>query len=547
MKRLLWYGVLLVPLLFLAVFFFYPLISILGISLIPQGQLDMSAFTEVLTPYYRDILWFTLWQACVSTALTLLLVMPCAYVFTRYDFPGKSLLMSLATLPFVLPTVIVASAFSALLGRNGVVNDVLVALFDLEQAPIALERTLAIIFIVHVFYNYAIALRMISGYWANQSTRIEDAARTLGAYGWRLWLYVRLPMLRPAITAAALLVFIFTFTSFGVILILGGSQFATIEVAIYEETVNFNNLPVAASLSLVQIGIMVLMMLFYTRLQRRITSDLESTAAVVRSPRTQQERLIVGLNLLFMAVLLFSPLLALILRAFTDDGGFTVQYFTRLYDETNTTLLTVSPAQTALNSIGFALITMLIATVLGVLASYLLESDLRWLDPLFMIPLATSAVTLGFGFIIALDEPPLNLRTSWVLIPLAHTLVAIPFVVRSVLPALRSIPPHLRDSAGILGASPLRRWLFVELPLISRGLIVGATFAFTVSMGEFGASLFVARPESTTMPIAIFRFLGRPGALNYGQAMAMSVLLMLVCAVSFILIERVRTAGVGEF
>jgi len=154
---------------------------------------------------------------------------------------------------------------------------------------------------------------------------------------------------------------------------------------------------------------------------------------------------------------------------------------------------------------------------------------------------------MGFGYIIALDEPPLNLRTSPVLIVFAHTLVAMPFVVRSALPALRRISPSLQEAARVLGASSWQVWRLIDLPLISRGLIVGATFAFTVSMGEFGASLFIARPDTATMPIVIFRLLGQPGAQNYGQALAMSALLMGVSAGSFLLIERLRSAGVGEF
>ena len=117
-------------------------------------------------------------------------------------------------------------------------------------------------------------------------------------------------------------------------------------------------------------------------------------------------------------------------------------------------------------------------------------------DPLLMLPLATSAVTLGFGFVIALDEPPLNLRSSWLIIPISHTLVAFPFVVRSVLPSLRAIPQSLREAAQVLGADSGMLLRTIDLPLISRGIAVGATFAFTVSMGEFGASLFVAQREA---------------------------------------------------
>jgi len=164
-----------------------------------------------------------------------------------------------------------------------------------------------------------------------------------------------------------------------------------------------------------------------------------------------------------------------------------------------------------------------------------------------MLPLGTSAVTLGLGYIVALDRPPLNLRTSPLLVVLAHTLIALPFVLRSILPALRSIHPRLREAAALLGASPWRVWQEVDLPIVARAVLVGAVFAFTVSLGEFGATSLIARPERPTMPIAIYRFLGRPGAANYGQALAMATLLMVVCAVGFLAIERFRVGEVGEF
>lgn len=554
LRRIVWYGLLLVPLFFLGVFFFYPLLSIFDLSLRPDGNWDFSGFVEIATSsYHRNTLFFTFWQATLSTILTIALALPGAYVFTRYRFPGKNLLLSLSTLPFVLPTVVVAAAFLALIGPRGILNEALISLFGLEEAPIQLLNTLAIILIVHVFYNYAIALRMITSFWANQSLRMEEAARVLGADSWRLWWRVRLPILRPAILAAAVLVFIFTFTSFGIVLILGGIRFATLEVQIYYQARNIFDLPMAAALSLVQIVVMLLMMVFYTRLQRNIATDYQSTQQIARVPRTPAQIAIVAGNLLLMVILLFSPLLALVYRSFVQDRQFTLQAYTSLGQNARDSVLFVPPVQAISNSVQFALMTTVLALILGVLSAYLIAGRGRaaWVgrffDPIFMLPLATSAVTLGFGFIVALDEPPLDLRASWVLIPIAHTLVAIPFVVRSVLPALRSIPPNVTEAASVLGASPLQVWRRVELPLISRGVVVGATFAFTVSMGEFGASLFVARPDTPTMPLVIFRLLGQPGALNYTQALAMSSLLMLVCAVSFIVIERIRTAGIGEF
>ncbi|MBK8025705.1 MAG: iron ABC transporter permease [Chloroflexi bacterium] len=535
------------PFAFLAVFYAYPVLTLFAISLAPAGQIDLGVLADLFdTSYYVNLLGFTFGQAALSTLLTLALALPSAYVFTRFDFPGKRLLLALGTLPFVLPTVVVAPAFAALIGESGLLNDLLVSLFGLSEAPIQLERTLAIILIVHVFYNYSIALRLIASFWSSQSASIEEAARVLGAHGWRMWWNVRLPMLRPAILAAALLVFIFCFTSFGVVLILGGPRFATLEVEIYRQATSLFNLPLAAALSMIQMAVIYLLMLIYAGIQRQVIVELRPEQTL-RRPRRSVERIGVTANLVVMSLLLFAPLLALVVQAFTLGGGFTLRYFTALGNNPRGSVLFTPPAVAIGNSLVFAIVTIFLALLLGTLASYALRrgSASRWLDPLLMLPLATSAVTLGFGFIVALDEPPLNLRSSAALIPIAHTLVALPFVIRSVLPALRAIPPNVTDAARTLGAHGWTLWRAIELPLISRALIVGAVFSFTVSMGEFGASLFIARPDTPTLPVVIFRLLGQPGAMNYGQALALSVILMAVCSLAFVLIERFRTLGAG--
>lgn len=541
-----------IPLVFLALFFFYPLISILDVSLRPEGVFDPSGFIRLFsTSYYLETLIFTVFQATLSTLLTIACALPCAYVMVRFQFPGKSLLMSLATLPFVLPTVVVAIAFMSLIGQRGLLNDILRTLFTLDYSPIQLERTLAIILIVHVFYNFSIALRMIVGYWQNVGMETEEVARILGAKGWEIWRDIRLPLLRPAIFSATALVFIFTFTSFGVVLVLGGIRFSTLEVQIYYQAVNIFNLPLAAALSLVQIGAMFLMMLFYTRLQRQIQTGLRGAKSIARPPKTFRENLIVVATVLFISLFLFTPLFTLILRSLTAGSStLTLTHYASLTESSRGTLLFIAPIESIWNSLKFASIATGLSLILGVLSAYLINMKghiARVLDPIFMLPLATSAVTLGFGFVIALDEPPLNLRASWVIIPIAHTLVALPFVIRSVLPALRAIPQNLREAGQVLGAKPVTVWRTIDLPLLGRGLVVGATFAFTVSMGEFGASLFVAQRDAVTIPVVIYRLIGDPGISSYGQALAMSVVLMLVCATGFVLIERLRVAGVGEF
>ncbi len=549
--RNLWRTVYLAPVAFLAIFYLYPLLSLFDISLRPAGQLDLSGFVRLLsTDFYLRTLLFTVYQAALSTAVTLLLALPCAFVFARFQFRGKSLLLSLATLPFVLPTVVVALAFASLLGENGLLNDLAAALFSLDYEPIQLERTLAMIIIVHVFYNFAVALRIMTGYWSAVGFTVEEAARCLGADEWSLWRDIRLPLIRPALLSAGVLVFIFSFTSFGVILILGGIRFATLEVQIYYQAVNMFNLPLAAALSLVQILSMLAMMIVYTSTQKKIHLALASAGAIARAARSWRERLALGSCVSLMSVLLFAPLLALIVRSAFVAGRLDLGNYASLAEKSRGSLLFIAPLDSVFNSLRFAGMAMLAALILGLIASYMIDGRgrlARFSDALFMLPLATSAVTLGFGFIIALDEPPLNLRASWLIIPISHTLVALPFVIRSLLPSLRAIPPSLREAAQTLGAKPFETVMTIDLPLLGRGLAVGASFAFTVSMGEFGASLFVAQRESVTIPVVIYRLIGDPGLASYRQSLAMSVVLMLVCAGGFVIIERLRAAGVGEF
>jgi thiamine transport system permease protein len=557
---------------FLTLFYFYPLASILTLSFAPEGAFSLEALSRLFrTSRYLETLWFTIWQATLSTLLTVALALPGSYVFARYDFPGKSLIQALTTVPFVLPTMVVSLAFTALLGPRGLLNVAFVGLLGLDQPPLDLQYTLAIILLAHVFYNYTLVLRIVGTFWSNLSPQLEEAARMLGSSRWRAFVEVTLPLLAPSIAAAALLVFIFDFTSFGVILVLGGARFATLEVAIYRETVHYLNLPVAAALSVIQILFTFGLMVAYTRLQASTTMpvELRSRRVTQRQPQSLRETIFVGVNVVLMLVLLVTPLLALVERSLTLGGGVSLAFYRELFRNPRGSVFYVPPVAAVRNSVGFALATVALSVTLGLMAASVLSSRSagrggeegvrrateqgvfgwlsRALDPILMLPLGTSAVTLGLGYIVALDEPPLNLRTSPLLVILAHTLVALPFVVRSVLPALRSIQPQLREAAGVMGASPWQVWREVDLPIVARAVLVGAVFAFTVSMGEFGATSLIARPERPTMPVAIFRFLGRPGMVNYGQALAMSTLLMLVCTVGFLVIERFRVGGVGEF
>ncbi len=546
--------------LFLAVFFFYPLGRILWLGLNPTALLKFDPADLLVS---RQSLLFTFYQAGLSTILTLALGLPLAFLFTRFDFPGRGFLRLLTAIPFMLPTVVVAAGFNALLGPRGWVNLGLMHLFNLSSAPIPFVGTLGAILAAHVFYNTTIVIRLAGNALAHLDPRLEQAARTLGADPRQVLQRLLLPMLRPSILAAALLVFIFDFTSFGVILLLGGPGFSTLEVEIYLQAVQFFNLPLAAWLSLIQLLCTLAFSILYSRVvtRRAVTSTPRPAESNLRLPRTRSEKLSVTLGWLFCTLFFLLPLLSLPLRSAVrleaDQGersgvryGLTADYYRELFVNRRETVFYVPPFTAVGVSLAYAAGTVILSLALGFPAASALARPgrlERLLDPLLMLPLGASAVTLGLGFIVTFNRPPLALLASPWLPPLAHTLIALPFVIRSLQPALASIPERLRQAAASLGASPLRVWFAVDWPIVARATLGAAVFAFTVSLGEFGASSLVVRPEYPTLPIAIARFLSQPGGLNYGQAMAMATILMVVCGAGILLIEKLRLPGVGEF
>ena len=509
-----WVAVAALPVVFIGYFYIYPLARILTLGL---SELNLGA-SGVEARLLR-VGWFTLWQATVSTVLTFVFAAPLTWAVSSYQFRGRRTAMALATVPFVLPTVVVGTAFVAL-GWSESIGAILAA---------------------HVFFNVAVVVRTVSTLWSRIDPRLHDAARVLGASEWRVFRRVTLPLLRPAIAAAASIVFLFTFTSFGVVLILGGFQYATLEVEIYRQAVTLFDLPLAATLAILQIVGVAGALYWYSRYQERtaVAWTLERSANL-RRPKGRV-RLAVWAATLGTLAALAIPLSVLLTRSLSGS------FYRSLFEEDP---VVGTPVESVGNSLTFAVVAMLLATVIGLLAATVITGRSgalsRWFDLTLMLPLGTSAVTIGFGFIVAL-EWPVDIRASIWLVPIAHALVAIPFVVRSTVPTLRSIPAETRQAASMLGASPFRVWRSIDLPIVSRAALVGAAFAFVISLGEFGASSFIVRPASTTIPVMIYRLLSRPGETSFGMAMALSVVLALLTMGVVMAIDRARLGELGSF
>lgn len=531
-----------VPVAVVAVFFVLPVGAMLHRGVWPDGSFDPGAVLDVLRrPRTGRVLWFTVWTSSVATTLAVLLGLPAAYVLHRLRFPGRALVRTALLVPFVLPTVVVGLAVRELISSSGPLG-----FLDLDGTPAA-------ILIGLVFFNVAVVIRTVGVAWEGLDRRPSEAAAALGATPLQVFRTVTLPALRPAIVSAASVVFLFCATAFGVVLVLGGVRYSSVETEIYLLTADLLDLPAAAALSLVQMLAVVALLVVVGRLRAVPDPTVRRIAAAPTRPRPR-DLPAVAVTVLTLALVAL-PVLALLVGSVRRDGGWSLDFYRALGGSADG-LLQVSVTHALAASLRIAVDATWMSLSLGLVVAFVVTRKVRSragkraravLDGFFMLPLGVSAVTLGFGFLIALDQPPLDLRASPLLVPIAQALVALPLVVRTLVPVLAGIDDRQRQAAASLGAGPLRTLLTVDLAVVWRPLLAAAGFAFAVSLGEFGATSFIVRPAEPTLPVVIYRLLGHPGALNYGTAMAASVVLAAVTAGVILVVERLRVPGVGSW
>ena len=506
------------PALLLLVFFVWPLAGIVA-----RAASGAAFATLFANPAIAPVLWFTVWQALASTLLTLVVALPVTHILARYHFAGRRLLLALVSTAFVLPTVVVGAAFLALL-------------------PPAWHRTVWAIIAAHVYFNSAVVVRVVGSRWEQLHPHMADAARTLGASPLRILRTITLPLLRSALGAAGAVVFLFSFTSYGVVRVLGGPARSTIETEIYLRAVQLDDLGGATALSVLQLVGLGLLLWWWLRSAAARQSPPGTIFTQVRRPRSAAAfAAVYGIGTLAAAGVL-APLLALLLRSLRVGGTLSIAGWRAAFTPG---LQSVVPAPFAavLTSLQFALATSVCATLFGLAAASAIAYGSRRLvlfEAFVMLPLAASAVTLGLGMLITFDEAPLDLRGAWIIMPLAHSLIALPLVVRMLLPVVRAVPQGAREAAAVLGAAPWQVWFSIDRPLVARAALAAAAFAFAVSLGEFGASSFLTRRTTETLPVAISRLLARPGDLVQAQGYVLATLLVLLTVSAIAAVDGLR-------
>ncbi|WP_300680642.1 iron ABC transporter permease [Nocardioides sp.] len=512
-----------VPLAVLGVFFLVPVSGMVSRGFQPTYDGTGGGVGGVLSvlgrPRVHRVLWFTLWSSGLAATLTVLLGVPAASVLYRLRWRGRGVVRALVLTPFVIPTVVVGIAIRQLLTDGGLLGG------------LGLDHSAAAIVGALVFFNIPVVVRTVGLAWESLDPEPGEAAALLGAGPFTQFRRITLPALAPAIAGSAAVTFLFCATAFGIVLMLGGLRYSSVETEIYLLTTNLLDLQGAAALSLLQLAVVIVLLGVTSRFQRPVDAE-RGPAAPRRAARADVPAIAVTA---LVVIVIATPLLTLVSGSLQRDGAWTLANYTSLFE-------TAGPA------IRTSLITTAEATALAMLlggwvAAMVSRPSLsptearvrRGLDAVFMLPLGVSAVTLGFGFLITLG----SWRDSPWLVPIAQALVALPLVVRTLVPVWAGVDDQLRDAAATLGASTRQILLRIDLPLVRSAFISAAGLAAAVSLGEFGATSFLARDGHPTLPILIYRLLSHPGAANFGGALAASVVLAALSAAVLVIGERV--------
>lgn len=491
-----------------ALFFATPLTVFAVGGLAP---LDFSrVFGEALC---GDVWWFTLWQAVASVALTMIVALPATWLTARNSFIGRRLLVALLTLPFLLPTVVVGVAFLALL-------------------PESLHYTALAVILAHAYFNVAVFVRVVGPVWSTVPTSLTQVAQSLGASPLTAFRTVTLPLIRRALLSATGITFLFCFTSYGVVRILGGPRNSTVETEIYLRAVGLGDVSTAIALGILQVCVLAAVAITLGRYGRGVSLGFGEASS--RGHITLAIPVLVGGGYL---ALICAPIVVVVYRSFFVRGNLSWAG----WDQVVTGQFGAAVSQSLQYAVVASLLTVGVAY--GV-AHSVVHGRLRFLETASAATLTVSSVTLGLAIIVTFDRPPFDLRSWWLITPIAHTLVALPIAVRAMVPVIEAVPAGLTHAAASLGAPPLRNWVTVQWPLVRHGVLTATAMSFAVSIGEFGATSFLTRRANETMPVAIERLLGRPGDINQLGAHAMASILIFVCVCAVATLERSRVEAI---
>lgn len=499
----------------MGIVFYFPLLGVLQLGF--GGHLNAANPSELSV---WPVLWFTLWQAVVSTVICLIIGIPAAYIFYRRSFPGANLIRSLITVPFMLPSLIVA-----------------MAIIEMGRPFGGFDPVIAII-LANVFANFAVVVRTVGSQWQGLAEQTEEEAELTGSGRLSTALRISLPQLATSIRSSSAIIVLYCASSYGIVLSLGGGRVNTLETAVSISVLQRLDLQHGATLALLQIAFTIAA---FTASRWGGANPLSFEPHHGKAKKLDKRDLpATAYTFLITAVLVVIPLLMVFTKAFLDNSGnFTLNNFLLLDGRGYRDLLNITFMQAAFNSVRNLIVATLIAMLIGGITSYLLAERARkhrkktdprglLLDAIFLLPIGVSSVVLGLGYLISLNGNFATLRSQWFLVPLVQSVFAVPIVIRVLYPALISIDSQPREQAMTDGATAMRIFFSIDLALITPAVKTAIAFSALVSLGEFGVASLLSYGDQSTVPMLLYQLISRPGNQNYEMALAVAAILFII-------------------
>ena len=495
-----------------------------------EGGFDTlkSVFTS---PYSYRLVRFTVVESLLSAFISCLIALPFAAFYASYDFKLRKLTLTLSALSFTIPSILVVLGFVIFYGNNGVLNNMLKSIFSLDESPIRILYTFPAIILAHVYLNLPVAFNLITNGWTSLARSEEMASYTLKKGKMKTFLSITLPKLRGVIANAFVIIFLFCFSSFAIVMVLGGSpEYSTLESEIYRRAHISLDYSGASALSIFSF-IITTIALSLSYIGRR-KEKMERRESALKKIRKKKGKVLAALMTLAMLLFILPPMLSILYRSFFDRrGDFSLESW-------NTIFSASSFLSAILNSLFIAMTSAVLATVLAEnIAMYSVKCKSR-ISPLFAtLPLATGSVTLGLGYnFLAAKIGLSSIYTDYLLILATHLVLSIPFAIRTMLPGAKEIPQRVSEASYTLKKSAFETYMRTERPLLKSYRRKAFIFAFALSLGEVNATLALAGGRITTLPILIYRLIG---SYNYQGASALGSVLLILAFIVFIMGERI--------
>lgn len=470
---------------------------------------------------------FSLLQAAASTILALIVGFPGAYFVARYRFKARRFFLSLAAVPFCLPPMLVILSFILYYGKNGWFSAALSTL-GLARGSSGFLYSFGGLVFIHAFYNFPIVIQNIGSVWSRMPASREEAARTLGAGPLTAFLRAGLPYLLPAVLQAASLIFLFCFFSFTIVLVFGGMSGSTLEVGIYRALRFTQDPPKALALALLQTITAMGAVWAFSHFDGRATQSKGFGAARQAKKPGPGAGFFIFLYTVAVFIFFLGPLASLVIEAFTvrssmaGAAGFGFDNFKRLLLGTGSSPLG-SPLLGALfQSLLLSGTAALTASIIGLTVAA--ARPRPWISAL---PLALSPALISAGW------SSLFRLSPELLILLGQTVIAWPFVARSLEAAMSSLDRGKNEAARTLGANPWQALLRVDIPAMAPSVASAAAFAFSLTMGDANIPLIIGGSRET-LPLLLYRL---TSSYRFSEACAVGIILAAFTSIAFFLKE----------